>query len=571
MITIYYLSLFIASFLLTAVYVSQWQKRFDANMTAIFILIPVVNLAFFLMYRAQNQEAMVFGLKIVYLGGCFLPWLTTMCILDLCGIRISRLLRTGTFILTAVMYGCVLTIGYFPVFYKGIEMKQAGEVWILEREYAPMHTVFYCCVALYLVANVATIIYSLKNRKQVSRHVLYLLFLPVLTAMVGYFFNHFLDGTGYEILPVTYVLALIVYLRIAHRMTLYNVSDMAIETMVQAGDTGFILLDFKQHYLGSNETAKRLLPGLGGVTIDHSMRQEATLQQTVLKWVDRFAAGEAREKELYVFHDLTHEKEEEIYAVRVDYLYDGRRRRGYQVFLENDTLDQQNLRKQAEDNQWLESEVKRKTRRIVEMHDRLVLGMATMVESRDNSTGGHIRRTRDVVRMLIEEIQKASILDLEKDFCEKLIKAAPMHDLGKIAVDDEVLRKPGRFTPEEYDKMKRHAAEGARIVHEILRDTDDEVFRRIAENMAHYHHERVDGSGYPDGLRGEAIPLEARIMAVADVYDALVSKRVYKEKFSFDKAHQIMMDGMGTQFDERLKEAYLAARPRLEAYYSTSV
>ena len=116
--------------------------------------------------------------------------------------------------------------------------------------------------------------------------------------------------------------------------------------------------------------------------------------------------------------------------------------------------------------------------------------------------------------------------------------------------------------------MKAHAAEGARIVHEILRDTDDESFRRIAENVAHYHHERMDGSGYPDGLRGEDIPLEARIMAIADVYDALVSKRVYKDAFSFEKADRIIMEGMGPQFDETLKETYAAARPKLEAYYS---
>ena len=133
---------------------------------------------------------------------------------------------------------------------------------------------------------------------------------------------------------------------------------------------------------------------------------------------------------------------------------------------------------------------------------------------------------------------------------------------------DVILRKPGRFTPEEYDIMKTHAAEGARILTEILRNNNDELFRRIAVNMAHYHHERVDGSGYPDKLKGDEIPLEARIMAIADVYDALVSKRVYKDKMSFEEADKIIMDGMGTQFDDRLKMYYEQARPKLEAYYS---
>jgi putative two-component system response regulator len=116
--------------------------------------------------------------------------------------------------------------------------------------------------------------------------------------------------------------------------------------------------------------------------------------------------------------------------------------------------------------------------------------------------------------------------------------------------------------------MKEHAHEGARIVHEILKDTDDEYFKKIAENVAHFHHERWDGSGYPDGISGEEIPIEARIMAIADVYGALVSKRVYKEKRSFEKADSIIRDGMGPQFDARLEPYYNKARPEFERYYT---
>ena len=205
--------------------------------------------------------------------------------------------------------------------------------------------------------------------------------------------------------------------------------------------------------------------------------------------------------------------------------------------------------------------------------------MATMVESRDNSTGGHIRRTSDVIRILIDEIKKDSVSDkknilllfgtegLTEEFCKNIIQAAPMHDLGKIAVDDAVLRKPGKFTDEEYEKMKAHAAEGARIVDSILEGTDNEEFHKVARNVAHYHHERWDGSGYPEHKKGEEIPIEARIMAIADVYDALVSKRVYKDKFSFDDADRIMMESFGKHFDKRLERYYVAAKPKLEEYY----
>ena len=142
-----------------------------------------------------------------------------------------------------------------------------------------------------------------------------------------------------------------------------------------------------------------------------------------------------------------------------------------------------------------------------------------------------------------------------------------MHDLGKIAVPDAILQKPGKFTDEEYEKMKSHSAEGAKIVEEVLSEVDDLEFKKIAINVAHYHHEKWDGSGYPDHLHAEQIPLEARIMALADVFDALVSKRCYKESFSYDKAFQIIEESLGTHFDPILGKKFITCRNKLENLY----
>ena len=209
-------------------------------------------------------------------------------------------------------------------------------------------------------------------------------------------------------------------------------------------------------------------------------------------------------------------------------------------------------------------------KREVNLQDKLVLGMATMVEGRDNSTGGHIKRTSGVVRLLAEEMMKDQTLDLDPSFYQSLIKAAPMHDLGKITIDDAILRKPGKFTPEEYEIMKTHSPEGAKILTQILQDVTDKTLETIAINVAHYHHERWDGKGYPDGLKGDNIPLEARIMAIADVYDALVSKRVYKDEFSFNDAYRIIIENMGKQFDPGLEKYFARAREKIEAYYLDS-
>ena len=216
----------------------------------------------------------------------------------------------------------------------------------------------------------------------------------------------------------------------------------------------------------------------------------------------------------------------------------------------------------------LEGQLEARTLHIKHIQEMMVLGMATMVESRDLSTGGHINRTSMVVRIFSEKLANEQV-DLSKSFLDMVIRAAPMHDLGKIAVDDRVLRKQGRFTPEEYEDMKKHSAEGSRIVKQILEGVEEDDFVEITANVAHYHREKWDGSGYLDGLIGERIPIEARIMALADVFDALVSKRCYKEAYSYDKAFSIIEDSIGTHFDPVLARIFLECRPQLEALYNS--
>ena len=169
----------------------------------------------------------------------------------------------------------------------------------------------------------------------------------------------------------------------------------------------------------------------------------------------------------------------------------------------------------------------------------------------------------------MKELEKcAKEYGFSQEFLENVIKAAPMHDLGKIAVDDRILRKPGRFTPEEYEEMKKHSEKGAEIVGQILDGVEDEEFVETAKNLAHYHHEKWNGEGYPCGLAGINIPPEGRIMALADVFDALVSKRCYKEKMDYDNAFRIIEESLGTHFDPELGKMFLRCRPKLEEYYN---
>ncbi|UKI50629.1 MAG: HD domain-containing protein [Clostridium sp.] len=194
--------------------------------------------------------------------------------------------------------------------------------------------------------------------------------------------------------------------------------------------------------------------------------------------------------------------------------------------------------------------------------------MANIVENRDLNTGGHIKRTSDCIKKyLFRKLKKVDYIAMRMNFYNNVITAAPLHDFGKIAIPDSILNKHGKFTDDEYNIMKLHPIKGAKIVGEILQSSEDEYFRRIAVNIAYYHHEKYDGSGYPSKLKGEEIPFEARIMALADVFDALVSKRCYKEKYSYEKAFNIISESLGTHFDPTLGKIFLNCRDDLITYY----
>jgi putative two-component system response regulator len=211
-------------------------------------------------------------------------------------------------------------------------------------------------------------------------------------------------------------------------------------------------------------------------------------------------------------------------------------------------------------NAFLEEEVAKRTREVQVIQDVTIMAMGSLAETRDNETGNHIRRTQYYVKALAEELRSnpgyAAVLDDET--VELMYKSAPLHDIGKVGIPDAILLKPGKLTPEEFEVMKTHTTLGrdAIVAAERLIQTPS-TFLRFAREIAYSHQEKWDGSGYPEGLVGPLIPLSARLMAVADVYDALISKRVYKPAFPAEKAIQIIREGRGQHFDPDIVDAFV--------------
>ena len=204
-------------------------------------------------------------------------------------------------------------------------------------------------------------------------------------------------------------------------------------------------------------------------------------------------------------------------------------------------------------------DVREKGEEISHMQNGLIYVLADMVESRDKNTGDHVRKTAAYVRLITRKMREKGLYPdiLTDEYMEDVANSAPLHDVGKIMVSDTILNKPGKLTDEEFAKMKSHTTAGEQVINSAMSLVPDSGYLNEAKNLAKYHHERWDGKGYPSGKAGEEIPLSARIMAVADVFDALVSKRSYKEPFTFEKAMSIIEEGAGTQFDPVVAKIFI--------------
>ena len=199
-------------------------------------------------------------------------------------------------------------------------------------------------------------------------------------------------------------------------------------------------------------------------------------------------------------------------------------------------------------------------------HSEMVMGFANLIENRDDSTGGHIKRTSMYVELIAKELRERGYYQnvLTKDYISNLLKAAPMHDIGKICVPDAILQKPGRLTEEEFAMMKLHAENGGKIIQETFGKLGNEEYLQMAYEVARFHHEKWNGKGYPEGRKEDKIPLCARIMAVADVFDAVSEKRCYRDAMPLDKCFDIIKEGSGQDFEPVIAEVFLDIRDKVE-------
>lgn len=533
------------------------KKNLNYYILGILALIAISNAGNLALSMSETLGEAFIAKKITYLGGCFMPPIHLIIIFELCNIDMHKWVKNLLLLFSVLIYGMSLSIGYSDIYYQDASLIKIGNATAISPVYGFGHIFFYILLYGHLLIGIFVLFYTLKNKISVSRKNLRALIGMEVTTILLFFFGRMLVR-NLEITPFTYIIDGWIFLYLTRRIALYSLEDNIISSLEKQNTYGYIMFDNKRNYLGANALALEIFPELRLCRIDQPLPHLNSLA-FVQKELDEY--NECNDSGCELDRDGAH------YEGHINRFWYGNKAAGYFFELENVTDKYRYTRLLATYNDNLKLEVEEKTAHINNMQSKILLGMANIVENRDGNTGGHIKRTSQVVEILIDTIKEQHLLPLEESFCQAVIKAAPMHDLGKIRIDDKILRKPGRLTAEEFAIMQTHAAKSGELVESILEGVEDSYFVNIAKNIARHHHEKWNGSGYPDHLSEDAIPLEARIMAIADVYDALVSKRCYKEAMSFEQAYQVMMESMGNHFDPQMKDIFIKSRTKLEAYY----
>lgn len=525
----------------------------------IVLLIPIVILGYWLKSRVTTSEAAEMAFCFIYLDSTVLLMVSFFAMTHTFGLHVKaryKLLGYGI----ALIHAAVVWVSFGTnLYYRSltVTVKDAGSVTKMTSGPLKIIHLIYLIIVMGAIAGTMIVMYFKKGTH--SRKLLHnYSFMAALFVIV--YAAECAINVDFSLLPYLYAAAS-VYIAVNYdHMHLHDISSIVSQQQKYSNRRGYVALNRQLDFMSCNERAFAFVPFLEKQYVDEKLPEgEKFFSDMLTKYKKdgtvskKFSVGD-----MVCICEIS----------EISFRRDGKIQ-GYLFDFRDATEEQRTLDIMKSYNETLSAEVTQKTQNIVDIQRKITIGMANIIENRDDNTGGHVKRTSDVMAVLVEEIQKRGNLKVDEQLAEDIVRAAPMHDLGKISVDTSILCKQGRLTDEEYAIMKLHAEKSGEMVHILLDGVEEEHFVNVAFNIARYHHERWDGKGYPEGLVGSMIPIEARLMAVADVYDALVSTRCYKKAMGFQEAKEIMLEGMGSQFDPNLRGIFLSCVDRLEKYYQS--
>ena len=499
------------------------------------VCVMISNSGYFILSCSRNLQEAVLANALAYVGGVFLPLLIVYILIDYSDSKVPTWFSVVILLINIFVFVSTVLTDRFPYFYAGLKFDPSSPSPLI-KEPGQIYYIRYIILAVEVGLAAFFTILTYLGKRSASFRLMVTYAGSLFGVMLVYLGSRFF-GLKYEIIPFFYLICTLILDYVVARSTIYNVNLSVQEKINELSTFGYIVFDRKYNYVGSNSVSEKFFPEIANARIDSKIIAKDYALKDLLKWVAKCASEvedsdkkQNKYKKSIVINDRS-PSERRYLECEMSFIHFGFRNHvtGYLVEITDDTEQHNMIESMSFRGESLKREVERQTKRAKSMQMSTILGMAAMIESRDNSTGGHINRTSACVALFVEHLRKLDDYNMSENYWDSVINAAPLHDLGKIAVDDAILRKPSGLTDEEYEKMKIHAPYGAKIMSKVLEDVEDKEFVRVATNVAHYHHEKYNGTGYPDQLRGESIPFEARIMALADVFDALASRRYYKD------------------------------------------
>ena len=570
------LGLIVLLSLLSLVVLIYYSKRGN-NMLEILLSVSlfVSNVGYYFLSTARTVDTAFIANSLAYLGGIFLPFIVMLKLVDFSKSKIPDSFAFIMAFFNILLYITVMLSEKYTFYYADVVFDPGPPASLITTP-GPFYYVRFVILGVEMALSIFFTALTYTGRRKASFRTM-IFFVGMMFLVFVVYITELIVDLKYELLPVCYLACGLMLNYSSKRMALYDVTLSVQEKIDEVNNYAYIAFDRNYNFMGCNTMAYIFFPELEAASIDSRLEPENYALKGLLKWVHDTSMYADKEDVTakYVKNDLVindrNPEERKHLNCEMSLIHYGINNRieGYLVELVDDTDQQARIEQLSFKGERLQREATKAAKKLKSLQSSTILGMAAMIESRDNSTGGHINRTTACCALFVEHLRTLHDYNQSENYWDAVVNSSPLHDLGKIGVSDSILKKTSGLKPWEYDEMKTHAAKGAEIVKKVLVDVDDKEFVRVATNVAHYHHEKYDGSGYPDHLRGEQIPFEARIMALVDVFDALVSQRYYKEPMSYDDAFKIIHDERGSHFDPHLSKIFISLKPEIISLYES--
>lgn len=543
MISWFYFIVFLLSLYMFASFIIN-NKKVD-SLLILFALMVVINCAgYYFIYISSTIELAIFSSKFMYVGGCFAPLFTVLLLCRLCNVKVSKPLIIFMTLFSSTVWIFVYTIGKSDIYYKHVELISENGHNYLVKDYGPAHTLYPLMIVIYGLIILYYTIYAIHKKEEVSIQVILTIGGTGVAVISMYILEKILH-INFALAPLGYLFGLALISKYYARINMYDLSSNLAVSMDKMEDYGYLIFDKQYRYFQANELAKELFPEIKEWKIDQPVPVSDTyLYKTVVQYLMAWDFKDSGDRTINV-----NDRYFKLHIRTIDY---GRKENvGFLLELSDCTSEQKYYTVMEEYNASMEKEIFDKTRELRKQQIQTknfflqtVIALSEAVDAKDRYTSGHSRRVAEYSRKMAARMGKS------KEEIDDIYYTGLLHDVGKIRIPVEIINKPGKLTDDEFNIIKIHPVTG----YHILRSISENSSIAIA---AKYHHERYDGKGYPNGLSGTNIPEIARILCVADSYDAMTSNRSYRNALPQDVVRSEIEKGKGTQFDPQIADIML--------------